>query len=120
VPDRLSILRARPERLHGGPRGHPSVGSRNYLLDPQALPAELVVQAEEALALRVEPRTPWVAGQRVTFEDELGLIVHSAGGSRLDAVLVPGAYTARRWDGETELGALAVVVSSDSRAVACP
>ena len=123
VPDRVFILRVRPSRLDGHDLQYSNIGSRNYRIDPTQLPAELVVIAEERVDLRVEPRTPWVAGQRVTFEDEHGLVVDLAGGEskgELDADLVPGSYTARRWDGTQELGTLAVDVAAGQRIVACP
>jgi|GEM_PF-3471549 len=124
VPDRPSILRARPLVLNGRHRSYPEVGSLNHLIDPERLPPELVVVAEDPVDLRVEPGTPWVEGQRVTFEDELGLVVDVAGGENsggLGVDLVPGTYTARRWEGERELGSTPnVVVSVDSKTVPCP
>jgi hypothetical protein len=123
VPDRLSVLRVRPLFKKGTTRGNPPVSSRNYLIDPDQLPAELVVIALEPADLRVEPRTTWVEGQHVTYEDEHGLVIDMAPGEstgRLDVDLVPGDYTARRWDGSRQLGVLAVDVSAGQRVVPCP
>lgn len=124
VPDKPAILRVRPLVLHGFRRGSPSIGSLNYLIDPQALPTELVVVAEDRVDLSVEPSTPWVDGQRVTFEDELGLVVDIAGGEHsggLNVDLVPGKYTARRWSGEEEIGELpGLLVEVDTKSIRCP
>ena len=117
VPDRQSILRV---RRYGG---YHNTGSRNYLIDPEDLPAELVVLVEERVGMRVDPRTPWVAGQRVEFVDDLDLIVGVASGEgneELDVDLVPGSYSARRWAGETLVGELAVEVLVGQEVVSCP
>jgi len=117
VPDRHSVLRVREYGRSG------NTCSRNYLIDPEDLPAELVVLVEDCVVMRVDPRTSWVAGQRVEFVDDLDLIVGVASGEEneeLDVILVPGSYTARRWDGETLVGELAVEVLVGQEVVSCP
>lgn len=124
VPDQLSILRVRPIRMNGIHRGYAQVGSLNHLVDPAALPPELVIVAEDQVSLRIEPNTPWVANHRVEYLDELGLIVDSAfGGSEqsMRVNLVPGTYTARRLVGSEELGRLpGLVVTPGTQKLPCP
>ena len=113
VPETLSAVRVRPLWPRRSGRGSAEVGSANYRLDPGAPPAELVVLAVERLQVRVVSRTPWVAGQRLTLEDEHGLVVSVGGGESNGPPTfeaVPGDYRVRRFDGAAELGALDVTL----------
>lgn len=113
LPELRSVVRVRPYLSARSGRGSPAVGSANYLLDPVAPPVELVVLAVERVQVRVASRTPWGAGQRLTLEDEHGLVVSIAGGESNGPPTfeaVPGDYRVRRFDGVTELGVLDVTL----------
>jgi hypothetical protein len=124
VPDRKSIIRARPLRLNGTTRSYPHVGSLNHLIDPAALLPELVIIAQDPVALSIEPISPWGEGHSIRFEDELGLVVELVSGeasASLQVNLVPGVYTARRFNGDVEVGSLpGQLVSTTSKVVRCP
>ncbi|MFT7670513.1 MAG: hypothetical protein ACI8X5_003222 [Planctomycetota bacterium] len=124
IPDRPGIIRARPLELHGQSWSYPNVGSGNYLIDPDELPDELVIVARGRQRLLVELMSPWVPGQHVTVEDQLGLIVAiiTADSSEgLSLHLAPGNYTVRRYDDQTVLGTLPdVTVDEDSTRLRCP
>jgi hypothetical protein len=123
VPDRRSILRARPMFLRGtGFRGDYTIGTRNVLVDPSNLPDELELVVQFPVEMTLEPETPWIDGHLLTIEDEaLELIVATVVdlGRRLD--LVPGRYLVRRRDAAGgEVGARVVFVTVGSPTIRVP
>ena len=123
VPDCVSVVRARLNMMPGPHRGNPEPATRNMLVDPDHLPAELVLIAGERITLRIEPLTTWIDGHRVSFEDEHGLVINYSwrgSGGEFSTSLVPGPYVVRRWEGEHELGSFNVVVTPETRSVRCP
>jgi len=115
APDQLSIVRARPHLY-----GTSSIGTANVLIDPAALPAELVLTAHRPVEVRFEAALPWVPGHRLTVTDELGLVVATV--ERIDdqVELVPGRYEVRRWCGEERLGSVMAVVTDQALVLHVP
>jgi hypothetical protein len=126
VPDRESIVRARDLTVRSlrapGGLGAP-VSSGNVLLAPGALPAELVLVSRPRAQVRLEPRAPWVAGDRLLYVDELGLVVivvASEGAEELEAELVAGANDVERRRAEVHVGHGPAVVSEGDEALRVP
>jgi hypothetical protein len=119
VPDRPSIVRARPY-FHGSSSYPSSIGTPNVLLDPAALPAELVIVADEPTDVRFEAVTPWEEGHRLTITDELELVVATVERIDREIELVPGSYVVRRWKGEEELAVLVTVVGDEPGVLQVP
>ena len=93
------------------------------LIDPDDVPAELVVVSRERVDVVFEPLSPWVEGQRLTVHDELDLIVRGIGASSdgvLTAELVEGRYRVVRWDGERRLDSVDIVVEKGRERVLAP
>ncbi len=110
---------------------YPQIASRNYLIDPKAVPQEIRILAALEVRLVVEVPSAATVDQWVSFEDEHGLLVAIAPvreSSKMRVSLVPGAYTARRWSGDcqagtsglTELGSLPVNVTAEMDSIRCP
>ena len=114
VPDRVSIVRARP---FTDPRQHPPLGTRNVLLDPDLLPPEIRLVAEPPVSVRFEPSLPLRADEQLSIEDDLGLLIARVGRGGGDVELVPGPYRVRRG---TEATTVEVAVRADTRVVRCP
>ena len=130
VPDRLSVVRARPIGRSGSghdPRGYyggtPEVGTANVLVDPDDPPLELVLEERPRVRVHFDTLTPWVREHRLTVHDELNVIVDRIGDRTPEALrleLLTGRYTVRRWDGETELDSVSVVIDESTERVIAP
>ena len=121
VPDRPSIvrLRTRSSRVN---YTYPIV-TGNVLVDPAALPPELVLVALEHVDVKLEPSTPLVDGHRYVVEDALGLVVDRVSGpaeGTLRREWIPGDYLVRRFEGDVETGWVRVSVQEDGAVLATP
>jgi len=111
VPDRVSIVRARPIL---DPRGHAEVGTPNAILDPTRLPPEVRLVAQTPVAVRFEPRLPLGAGEELAVEDHLGLVIARVAERETEVALVPGTYRVRRG---SEAATVEVIVTAETRVV---
>ena len=121
APERPSIVRVRvEEEMSGLSHSYAHIRSANHLLDPAALPAELVIEVLDRVVFRVELGTPWEEGDRLTIEDAHGLVVEDLEDAPSGLRLLVGEYTARRWRGDVLLGTLAFDVTAETVRVTLP
>lgn len=118
APEASSIVRV---RLIDGHFGHSEIASGNHLLDPQALPAKLVIVAQESVQVKAIPSSTGTEEDRWLVYDSLDLVVDIDGGTGdLWFDLMPGEYTVKRLRADEELGSGRIRIEAGMTEVSVP